>query len=468
MTTTATGGSAAETNNLKLFALTWPIFLELLLFMLMGTVDTFMLSAVSDEAVSAVGTANQIVTIAILILEVIGNGAAIVVAQYIGSRKLAEASRVSAIAITLNLCVGLAISILFVFGGRSILQAMNLSGELLQLGEAYLTIVGGGIFLQALINILAAIIRTYGYTKQTMLVSLVMNVIHLVGNYALIFGHFGFSPLGVQGAAISTVLSRLICVVIFFWLLYRVLSVRIEWKHYFTISRDYVGKILKIGIPSAFEQIIYQVCQLVFLYYVTYLGTESLATRQYAAQISHYIYLFSMAVSIGTSILVGRFVGAGNPEEAYARLRKSVKIGLTSTIIMDLIIIALREPLLGIFTDSAEIIRLGSQVILFSIVLETARTCNMIMINSLRAAGDARFPVYMGLISMVGVSLPLGYVLVFSLDMGLLGVWMANAADEWIRAIIMHFRWKSGAWRKHALVEHPPVHEQAQPAVTQS
>lgn len=468
MTTTATGGGATETNNLKLFALTWPIFLELLLFMLMGTVDTFMLSAVSDEAVSAVGTANQIVIIAILILEVIGNGAAIVVAQYIGSRKLAEASRVSAIAITLNLCVGLAISILFVFGGRSILQAMNLSGELLALGQAYLTIVGGGIFLQALINILAAIIRTYGYTKQTMLVSLVMNVIHLVGNYALIFGHFGFSPLGVQGAAISTVFSRLICVVIFFWLLYRMLSVRIEWKHYFTISRNYVGKILKIGIPSAFEQIIYQVCQLVFLYYVTYLGTESLATRQYAAQISHYIYLFSMAVSIGTSILVGRFVGAGNPEEAYARLRKSVKIGLTSTIIMDLIIIALREPLLGIFTDSAEIIRLGSQVILFSIVLETARTCNMIMINSLRAAGDARFPVYMGLISMVGISLPLGYVLVFTLDMGLLGVWMANAVDEWIRAIIMHFRWKSGAWRKHALVEHPPIQEQAQPASTHS
>lgn len=468
MTTTATGGGAAETNNLKLFALTWPIFLELLLFMLMGTVDTFMLSAVSDEAVSAVGTANQIVIIAILILEVIGNGAAIVVAQYIGSRKLAEASRVSAIAITLNLCVGLAISILFVFGGRSILQAMNLSGELLALGQAYLTIVGGGIFLQALINILAAIIRTYGYTKQTMLVSLVMNVIHLVGNYALIFGHFGFSPLGVQGAAISTVFSRLICVVIFFWLLYRVLSVRIEWKHYFTISRNYVGKILKIGIPSAFEQIIYQVCQLVFLYYVTYLGTESLATRQYAAQISHYIYLFSMAVSIGTSILVGRFVGAGNPEEAYARLRKSVKIGLTSTIIMDLIIIALREPLLGIFTDSAEIIRLGSQVILFSIVLETARTCNMIMINSLRAAGDARFPVYMGLISMVGISLPLGYVLVFTLDMGLLGVWMANAVDEWIRAIIMHFRWKSGAWRKHALVEHSPIQEHAQPASTHS
>lgn len=468
MTTTATGGGATETNNLKLFALTWPIFLELLLFMLMGTVDTFMLSAVSDEAVSAVGTANQIVIIAILILEVIGNGAAIVVAQYIGSRKLVEASRVSAIAITLNLCVGLAISILFVFGGRSILQAMNLSGELLALGQAYLTIVGGGIFLQALINILAAIIRTYGYTKQTMLVSLVMNVIHLVGNYALIFGHFGFSPLGVQGAAISTVFSRLICVVIFFWLLYRVLSVRIEWKHYFTISRNYVGKILKIGIPSAFEQIIYQVCQLVFLYYVTYLGTESLATRQYAAQISHYIYLFSMAVSIGTSILVGRFVGAGNPEEAYARLRKSVKIGLTSTIIMDLIIIALREPLLGIFTDSAEIIRLGSQVILFSIVLETARTCNMIMINSLRAAGDARFPVYMGLISMVGISLPLGYVLVFTLDMGLLGVWMANAVDEWIRAIIMHFRWKSGAWRKHALVEHSPIQEQAQPASTHS
>ncbi len=137
-----------------------------------------------------------------------------------------------------------------------------------------------------------------------------------------------------------------------------------------------------------------------------------------------------------------------------ARVKKSVKIGLISTITVDIIIILLREPLIGIFTDNAEIIRLGSQVLLFSIVLETARTCNMIMINSLRA-GDARFPVYMGLISMVGVSLPLGYWFVFHLNMGLLGVWVANAVDEWIRAFIMHYRWKNGAWRRYALVERP-------------
>ncbi|WIV19112.1 MATE family efflux transporter [Paenibacillus polygoni] len=453
--TTEADGRVLKTENLNLFSLTWPIFLEIMLFMLMGTVDTFMISAVSDEAVSAVGTSNQIVSIAILILEVIGNGAAIVVAQYIGSRKLAEASRVSAVAITLNLCVGLLISVIFVFSGRHILQLMNLHGEILELGNTYITIVGGGIFLQALINIMSAIIRTYGFTKQTMLVSLVMNLLHLVGNYALIFGHFGFSPMGVKGAAISTVVSRLVCVAIFIWLLYKVMAVRIEWRHYFTISKDYVKKILNIGIPSAFEQITYQMCQLVFLYYVTYLGTESLATRQYAAQISNYIYLFSMAVSLGTSILTGRFVGAGKQDEAYARVKKSVKIGLISTITVDIIIILLREPLMGIFTDNAEIIRLGSQVLLFSIVLETARTCNMIMINSLRAAGDARFPVYMGLISMVGVSLPLGYWFVFHLDMGILGVWVANAVDEWIRAFIMHYRWKNGAWRRHALVEQP-------------
>ena len=100
---------------------------------------------------------------------------------------------------------------------------------------------------------------------------------------------------------------------------------------------------------------------------------------------------------------------------------------------------------------------MGAQVILLSIFLETGRTCNLVIINSLRASGDAKFPVYMGLISMVCMSLPLGYVLVFQLHLGLAGVWIAIACDEWLRAIIMFFRWKSRAWEKHGLIQHETV-----------
>ncbi|WP_028552350.1 MATE family efflux transporter [Paenibacillus sp. UNC451MF] len=443
-----------RTEQFNLFFLTWPIFLEVFLFMLMGIADTFMLSAISDNAVSGVGAANQYLGIAILILEVIGNGASIVVAQYIGSRKLIEAAKISAHAVTLNLLVGLLISVGFILFSGSMLKSLNLTGEILVHAQNYLHIVGGGIFLQAIINSLAAIIRVHGFTKHAMLVSLGMNIVHIVGNYTLIFGHFGFPQLGVQGAAISSIGSRALAVLVFLWLLYRVMEVRIEWKYYFSLSVEYIRNILKIGIPSAMEQVMYHGCQTIFLFYATFLGAEALAARQYASNISMFIYLFAIAIGMGTSIIVGRLVGANRQDEAYSRVLSSARWASAATLLMVAVVIVLRKPLMGLFTIDPEIIRLGANVLLLSIVLETGRTINIVLINSLRAAGDAKYPLWVGIFTMVGMSLSLGYLFVFKLNMGLAGIWLAIASDEWSRAIIMYFRWKSRAWEKHGLVRH--------------
>ncbi|PUB10962.1 MATE family efflux transporter [Paenisporosarcina sp. OV554] len=445
-------------EKLNLFTLTWPIFLEVFLFMLMGIVDTFMLSALSDDAVSGVGAANQYIHIAILVLEVVGTGAAIVVSQYLGSKRYIEASKISALAVTLNLAVGLLISAGYLIFSRSMMTAMNLQGEVLEYAEQYLSIVGGAIFLQAIINSLAAIIRVHGWTKQTMYISLGMNIIHVVGNYLLIFGKFGFPEMGVQGAAISSVLSRVIALVFFFWLLYQVVEYRIKFQFYITLSKEYIGRILHIGIPAAFEQVIYQVCQLVFIYYATYLGAEALAARQYATNISMFTFLFAIAIGMGTAIIVGRLVGANEKEEAYSRLWKSLKSALMITLTMVILVMIFRYQLIELFTDNPEVIKIASSVLLLSIFLETGRTMNIVIINSLRAAGDARFPVIIGVFSMVLMSLPLGYFLVFYLNMGLPGIWIAIAVDEWTRATIMYFRWKSRAWEKYALV-HPEASE---------
>jgi len=439
-------------KDFNLFYLTWPIFLELFLFMLMGIVDTLMLSEISDNAVSGVGAANQFLHIAILILEVIGNGASIVIAQYIGSRRFVEASRISALAVTLNLIVGLIISIGFITMGQHLLTTLNLQGEILDNAQKYLNIVGGGIFLQAIINSLAAIIRVHGYTKQAMYVSLGMNIVHIIANYALIFGHFGMPALGVEGAAISSVLSRGLAIIVFFWLLYRIIAVRIEFKHYFSLSKAYISKILSVGIPAALEQVMYQTCQIVFLFYITFLGEASMAAKQYAGNISMFIYLFAFAIGIGTSIIVGRFIGAGRQDDAYRRVWKSVISASIATLVMVVVVIVFRFPLMSMFTDNQEIIKLGANVLLLSIVLETGRTINIILVNSLRASGDAKFPLWVGMFTMVGMSLPLGYWFVFHLDLGLAGIWLAIAADEWARAVIMSIRWKSRKWEKHALV----------------
>lgn len=440
------------TNKLSLFHLTWPIFLEVFLFMLMGLADTFMLSALSDNAVSGVGAANQYIHIAILILEVVGNGASIVVSQYLGSKRFFEAAKISALAVTMNLAVGLIMSVLFFFFASHLMSMMNLQGEVLHYAQSYLVIIGSFIFLQAIINALAAIIRVHGWTKQTMYVSLGMNVLHVVLNYGLIFGNFGLPELGVKGAAISSVISRGLAMLVFFWLLYQVMEVRVKLHYYFEYSKEYVRKILNIGLPSAFEQVLYQFCQIIFLYYATYLVAETLAARQYAMNISMFTYLFAIAIGTGTAIIIGRHVGAGEKDEAYHQLWKSVRAAFIFTIIMVGVVTIFRKQLMHIFTDNPEVIAIGASVLALSIVLETGRTMNIVVINSLRASGDARFPVKIGFLSMVCMSLPLGYFFVFVLDWGLVGIWLAISADEWVRAIIVYFRWKSRKWERFALI----------------
>lgn len=443
---------AKSTSELSLFKLTWPLFLELFLFMLMGLADTFMLSAVSDDTVAGVGTANQFIQIAILLLGVIGTGASIVVSQYLGSRLLAEASKIAALSVTLNVVVGFVISGLFLLFSDKLMQMMNLEGAVLEAAQSYLAIVGGFIFVQALITSLSSVIRVQGWTKQTMYVSLAMNIVHVILNYILIFGKFGVPEFGVEGAAISSVISRILAAVVFFWLLYQALEVRVKLSDYYRFSKEYISKVLKIGIPSALEQVLYQSSQIVLLYYVTFIGAEALSARQYAVNISMFTYLFAMAIGMGTAILVGRYVGAGEKDRAYETVWFSVKSALIFTLVMVALVITFRKPLMGLFTDNDEIIQIGVSVLLLSIFLETGRTINITIINSLRAAGDATYPVRIGLISMIFIGLSLGYFFVFVLDLGLVGVWLAIACDEWIRAILVIFRWRSRKWERYAIV----------------
>jgi putative efflux protein, MATE family len=448
-------------RELRVVGLTWPILLENLLFFLMSTADTLMLSGVSDEAVSAVGVATQFIFIAILIIGVINNGADVVISQYLGSGKRFEASKISALTITMNLLTGLFMSLIFLLLTEPLMRMMNLEAETLEMATSYLHVVGGWIFFQAVINALSGIIRTYGYPKEAMYVSMGMNVLHIALNYVLIFGPGGLPALGVEGAAWSTVISRGAAVVVFFWMAYRILDYKIRWKDYLTFSKEFLGKILRIGVPTALESVLYHACQSVFLYYVTMLGEAALASRQYAMNISTYVFLFSTACGTATAIIVGRFVGGARPDDAYKRVWTSARWIFAITVAIDLVIISLRYPLIELFTDNAEIVKLATQMILLSIVLETGRSLNLLFVPVLRAAGDAKYTVYWGIVSMVFMSLPLGYFLTFTLDMGLAGVWLAIGADEWARGIIMAIRWRSNKWRNKSLVTVDPAAKSA-------
>lgn len=329
----------------------------------------------------------------------------------------------------------------------------NLTPEIHRLAQQYLTIVGGTLFTQALLVTASAILRANGLTKEAMVISIVMNIIHLAGNSIFIYGLFGVPEMGVQGVAISTAISRAIAVILIFRLLYRRLPMKIAVEDYLNFNKSFIKKILKIGVPSAGENVVYNTSQMAITVIIGLLGAMALTTRVYTFNIMSFMMLFGIAIGQGTQILIGYKVGAREFDKAYHQLLKSLKLSIIITMAITVVIVAVREPILGVFTDNKEIIREGSMVLLLCLILEPGRTFNIVVISSLRAAGDAVFPVKMALVSMWGISVPLAYFLGITMGFGLSGIWIAFIVDEWFRGIIMYIRWRSRVWEKKVLVD---------------
>ncbi|PGT82003.1 MATE family efflux transporter [Bacillus sp. AFS040349] len=444
-------------RKITLFALTWPIFIETLLHMLMGNADTLMLSQYSDNSVAAVGVSNQILFLLIVMFGFIATGTTILVAQYIGGTNYKDAKEVSTVSLSANLLFSILISVVIVIASEDILQLMNLPPELMPDATIYLQLVGGFSFVQALIMTSGAILKSYGYTKDTMYLTIFMNLLNIIGNYFFIFGPFGFPVLGVQGVAISTVVSRIIGLFIILYILKKRVHFTLNLKELFKLPVHHLKNLLHIGVPTAGEQLSYNTSQMVITIFITMIGTEALTTKVYAQNLMMLILLFSLAVSQGTQILVGYMIGAKDYEAAYKRCLQSLYAGIIISTLMAIIFSLFSDSLLGIFTSNERILEVGGILILLTIILEPGRAFNMVIIGSLRAAGDIRFPTYVGILSMWGVSVPIAYILGIHFDLGLIGIWIAFIADEWVRGIIMFYRWKSRAWMTKRFSQHAAV-----------
>lgn len=448
-----------QMKKLSLFAISWPIFIELTLHMLMGNADTFMLSQYSDEAVAAVGVSNQILSVMIVMFGFIATGTSVLVAQFLGAKQEKQASQIAVVSIISNLVLGLIIGILLLFFSQSLLQLIGVSPSILAEATIYLQIVGLSLLAQSGIMTIGATLRSYRFTKDVMFVTIGMNILNVIGNYLFIFGPFGIPVLGVQGVALSTALSRTIGIIVMFLVLYKRVNGKLPFSNVFKRFPSFeLKKILKIGIPSAGEHLSFNGSQLVITSFIVLLGTEALTTRVYAQNIGMFVLLFSIAIGQGTQIIIGHQIGAKQLDEAYKRCITSLQVAIGLATFVGFILFLSSEPIFQIFTENKDIVKTGSLLLLLTVLVEPGRAFNAVVINALRAAGDVNFPVMIGMISMWGVSVPIAYVLGIHLSYGLIGIWIAFIIDEWLRGILMLWRWRQGKWREMAFVQQKKSH----------
>src|SRR5699024_3262875 len=242
-----------------LFLITWPIFIEVFLQMLMKMTDVFMLSYVSDDAVAAIGVVNQLMTFMFVLFNFTAMGSGVIVSQYIGANNPKGIRKTIANAITINLIFGVAISLFVGLNRHFLLGLFSLGPNLYEYANTYTLIVGLALFAQAMILTVSSILQAMGYTKDVMLAVLIMNVINIIGNYVLIFGVGPFPQMGVTGVALSTAVIRVFVMFALFMVLRYRMDEPLALREYFTYDKEYASKILGIGVPSAGEQLSYNI-----------------------------------------------------------------------------------------------------------------------------------------------------------------------------------------------------------------
>ncbi len=442
------------TNTLKhqLKVLTIPVFIEMALIMLMGAVDTVMLSSYSDNSVAAVGLDNQLINLVFLVYQFFSMGAAILCAMYIGARQQKRLVQVVGMALFVNLFLGLFVSVLLYFFAGELLTLMGLRPELMGDGLIYLRITGALSFFQALSLTFSASLRSADKVVYPMGVTGIVNVINAVGNYVLIFGHWGFPQLGVEGAAIATAGSRAIATVLLCVIHFRVHIPRFPLSYFRPIPWKELRNLLFIGVPAMSENISYCLSQVVITYFINRISNEALAARTYCANMIMFVNLFCISCTQGGNILVGHLVGSNHRQAAYILGNYFYRLSLVITLTGSIVLALSGKFVLSVFTSNPEIITMGFWVFIVDVFLECGRCSNIFAVNTLRATGDAVYPVIIGIIFQWTVAVGVSYFIGIPLGYGLVGMWIGFALDENCRGIILMRRWHSGKWRQKQFV----------------
>jgi putative MATE family efflux protein len=442
--------STVEPVKPKLLSIAWPIFVEQSLRIFIGVVDTFMVSYVSDGAVAALGVANQFVVLALICFNFIGIGASVVITHHLGARDKPGADRIATTAIAINSWIGIAVSAAVYWSAAPLLRLMQLPESLMTYALPFLTMMGGTLFMEAMNTAIGAVLRAHTHTRDAMIVTVGQNLLNVVGNCVMLFGLFGCPKMGVTGVALSSVFSRVAASIALWLLLDRRIKLRIVWRDFFVLPLDRLRRILHIGLPAAGENICYWTALMVVTSFTARLGAESLAIQTYTQQVQRLVILFSMSLGLGTEILIGRLIGAGAFDEAYHELLKSLRTGLLIATGGILVVAAVAPQLLGLFSKDPVVLAGGTLLLRMAVVIEPGRVFNIVVISSLRATGDARFPLKMGILSMWCIWVPLAWLLGLKLHWGLPGIWISMTIDEWFRGVTMYWRWKKRRWLKYA------------------
>lgn len=439
-------------SNQDLRRMVVPLFFEQLLTILVGVADTLVISYSGEAAVSGVSLVNQFNTIFIYLFTALASGGAVIISQYIGKQEEEMAGKASSQLALFSTLFSLVISLFVLAGNEKMLRLLfgGVEPEVMEACVTYLRISAYSYPALAVYNAGAALYRSMGKTDTTMYLSILSNVINVVGNCVGVFG----LKAGVAGVAYPSLIARsfsALCITVLCFRAER--KVRYSWKHIFCWDRELLKKILGIAVPNGIENGIFQLVKVALSSIVALFGTYQIAANGVAQSIWSLAALSGVAMGPVFITVIGQCMGSRDTEAAEYYFKKLLKITLILSAAWNGLILVLTPGFLHFYSLEEETRRLVVLLVLLHNLFNTvAFPFSGALGNGLRAAGDVKFTMYVSIFTTLAVRLAFSYLFAIGLDMGVMGIAWAMCFDWTVRGIVFFLRLRGGKWKKFQVI----------------
>ncbi|KZL09096.1 Multidrug resistance protein NorM [Pseudovibrio axinellae] len=429
---------------MKIQSIAIPIFIDMILTFSMFFVDTLFLSQISDEAAAGVGTTIPVFVICVILFLMTSQGAANVASQRLGAGKAETLPAVYGAALVIAL--GLGVVVVFVVSGLMplVFSQLGMPGDTGSFAGIYLRFISIALVFYGLRTVIGAVCMTQGRPDINMYVGITSAALNIPLNFFFMFS----LGLGIYGVILATILAQVVAVALGAFFIFARLKVRISPVAAFTQGANTIKVALRFGLPAAVQPISAELLMLAVAFAAVQLGTVEMAARIYVMNFMTIAICWSSAWSIGNQIVLAGAVGGGNHDGAHELMHRHLLKGVLSTLLIVAVLWAFGKPLLGLFTQSPEIIQLGLVLMALSLIHEPLKAAAMIISFSLKASGDTVYPAQVSVAVNWLISLPVAYLLAFESGLGIVGLWLALILDELLRSTINYLRWRKGGWRQ--------------------
>lgn len=422
----------------RVYSMILPIIIENILEMTAGIVSAGMIGRIDVTAISTQGVCSRLIGILWCIFKGVSIGATVLVARAYGGNNKNKIKSVSEQTLVLSLILGIVFQLILLWQGEVFLSIFNPSSRIMKMAVPYLRLISFGLPFQAIMIAVTGILQGVGDGKTPMIISLFMNGINILVGYPLIFGSFGFNPMGLKGAAIAIVIAQIVAALMGLYVLFKKegLLERSERTKIFKLDFSETSSILNIGIPSAFESLFWQFSAIILTRVMLSFGEEPFSAYQLGLQAETISEMPALGFGVAATTFVGQSLGAMDKELGKRYIRVIKKGGLLVMAFGSILLICFPNQIMRLLTDDPKVIELGAIYIRLMGLIQVPQNLARVYNGALKGAGFTKIPMIVAGLGLWGVRIPLSLILTYIFHMDIVYIWFIICVDQVFRFII--------------------------------